>query len=173
MKITKITSLLHEWPKPENSIQVFCLGSKYCPYNTECHCNHMVSITNESWPECLRSVLTDIRSEFSFSQISKACSVWTLASFLTFLLTWKGYAARGRHKLVLGTSLGMDKIFSLWLQSNFQITLLSVAEFSRLLSTTVYPSIMTFNFCLKTWVRLFQDGLSTLLIDSIMLGLLN
>lgn len=153
--------------------EFFCLGSKYCPYTIECHCNHMVSITNESLPECLRSVLTDIRSEFSFSQISKACSFCTLASFLTFLLNWKGYAARVRQKLVLGTSLGMAKIFSLWLQSNFQITLLSVAEFSRLLSTTVYPSVMTFNFCLKTGVRLFQGGLNTLPTDSIMLGPLN
>lgn len=108
----------------------FCLGRNYCPYTIECHCNHMVSITNELWPECLRSVLTDIRSEFSFSQISKACSFWTLASFLTFLLTWKGYAARVRHKLVLGTPLRVAKILSLWLWSNFQITLLSVAELS-------------------------------------------
>lgn len=153
MKITKITSLLCEGPKTESFIQgFFCLGSQYCPYTIECPCNHMVSITVELRPECLQSVLTDFRSEFSFSQISKAYSFWTLARFLTFLLTWRGYVAEVRLKLMPGTSLRVAKIFSLWLQSNFQITLLAVAELSRL---TVYPSIIISKFCVKTWVRLF------------------
>lgn len=135
MKIIRITSLLHEQPKTESFIEfLFCLGSKYCPYTTESHCNHMVSITNELGPEGLRSVVADLRSEFSFPQISKACAFWTLASVLTFLLTWQGYVARTRLKLVPETPLGVAKIFFLWLQSNFQITLLSVTELFRLSS---------------------------------------
>ena len=149
----------------------FCLGRNYCPYTIECHCNHMVSITNELWPECLRSVLTDIRSEFSFSQISKALFILNSGQFFDLSADLKGLCSKGKTQT------------SAWNtpQSGQNIFFMTMKQFPNHIAfccrafwnCTVYPSIMVFNFCLKTCVMLFQDGLNTLPIDSIMLGLLN
>lgn len=99
---------------------------------------HMVSITSELQPESPRSVHRGSRSGSS-SQISNECSLWTLASLVTFLLTWNDFVARIRLKLVSGTSLRGAKIFSLWLWSSFQVLLLSVQSFPNYWNPQYFP----------------------------------
>lgn len=123
--------MLYDRPKPESSRQRSVCWQQALPLQHRMSLYHMVSITSELWPESPRSVHRGSRSGSS-SQISNECSFWTLASLVTFLLTWNDFVARIRLKLVSGTSLRGAKIFSLWLWSGFQVLLLSVQSFPNI-----------------------------------------